>query len=146
MPSSTSLCVSGNENTDVAMVPAHVLGDLSEVLINRLDQLLDPLTDRPELGRLDSAIGCLGIGMERQRDGDRTRPARSRIRAELVRRPVQASDGRFQSPIAPTLAAHAGDLTAQGTALPPSRGLGSADFLLKASILIQFRSLCVARQ
>lgn len=47
VPRSTSLCVSGNENTDVAMVPAHVLGDLSEVLINRLDQLLDRLTDRP---------------------------------------------------------------------------------------------------
>lgn len=53
-----------------------------------------------------------------------------------MRRPVQASDGRSHSPISPTLVAHAGDLTAQGTALPPSRGLGSADFLLKASILI----------
>ncbi len=76
-----------SENVGVAAVPDHVLDELAEVLIDRIDQLLDRVTDRAvgapppgsaawelEWSARDTAIGRARIA------------ERSRVRDELARR------------------------------------------------------------
>ncbi|OAK54059.1 hypothetical protein [Rhodococcoides kyotonense] len=76
-----------SENVGVAAVPDHVLDGLAEVLIDRIDQLLDRVTDRAvgapppgsaawelEWSARDTAIGRARVA------------ERSRVREELARR------------------------------------------------------------
>lgn len=71
----------------MAMVPDRVLDDLAEVLIDRLDQLLDRLTDRalaaPTPG---SAVWELEWSDRESETGRARAVERSRVRSELVRR------------------------------------------------------------
>ncbi|OZE80105.1 hypothetical protein CH298_26385 [Rhodococcoides fascians] len=75
------------EDVDAAAVPDRVLDDLAEVLVDRLDQLLDRLTDRalaaPTPG---SAVWELEWSDRDSPIGRARSVERSRVRAELVRR------------------------------------------------------------
>ena len=82
-----------SENVGVAAVPDHVLDGLAEVLIDRIDQLLDRVTDRAvgapppgsaaweaEWSARDTAIGRARVA------------ERSRLRDELARRAFAGLD------------------------------------------------------
>ncbi len=84
---STVSRVSGNEDVGVAMVPDRVLDDLAEVLIDRLDQLLDRLTDRALAAPTPGSAVWESEWSDRESDTGRARAVeRSRVRSELVRR------------------------------------------------------------
>lgn len=90
--------MSGNENVGVAMVPPRVLDDLAEVLIDRLDQLLDRLTDRALAAPTPGSAAWESEWSVRDTDAGREREReRSRVRAELVRR-AGAGLGTLASP------------------------------------------------
>nr|WP_143546990.1 hypothetical protein [Rhodococcus sp. 06-418-1B] len=79
--------MSGNGNVGVAMVPARVLDELAEVLIDRLDQLVDRLTDRAVAAPSPGSAVWESEWSERDSEAGRARALeRSRVRAELVRR------------------------------------------------------------
>ena len=101
VPSSTVSRVSENESVGVIQVPDRVLEDLAEVLIDRLDQFLDRLTDRA----LDAPTAGSAVWesewSDRESSIGRARAVeRSRVRAELLRR---ASAGLGMADVAPPL-------------------------------------------
>lgn len=79
--------VSGNENVGVAAVPDRVLDDLAEVLVDRLDQLLDRLTDRALAAPTPGSAVWESEWSDRDSPIGRARAVeRSWVRGELVRR------------------------------------------------------------
>lgn len=79
--------VSECESVDAAAVPNNVLDELAEVLIDRLDQLLDRLTDRALAAPTPGSAAWESEWSIRNTETGRAREReRSRIRAELVRR------------------------------------------------------------
>lgn len=84
---STVSRVSGNENVGVATVPPRLLDDLAEVLIDRLDQLLDRLADRALAAPTPGSTVWESEWNDRETEAGRARALEhSRVRAELVRR------------------------------------------------------------
>lgn len=79
--------VSDYEFVGVAVVPGRVLDELAEVLIDRLDQLLDRLTDRALAAPTPGSAVWESEWNDRETATGRARTLeRSRVRAELVRR------------------------------------------------------------
>lgn len=79
--------VSEYESDGVVVVPDHVLDELAEVLIDRLDQLLDRLTDRALAAPPPGSAVWESEWSVRDTEAGRARAReRSRVRAELARR------------------------------------------------------------
>lgn len=75
------------EDVDAATVPDRVLDDLAEMLVDRLDQLLDRLTDRALAAPTPGSAVWESEWSDRDSVIGRARAVeRSRVRAELVRR------------------------------------------------------------
>ena len=79
--------MSQNEPVGVVPAPDRVLDDLAEVLIDRLDQLLDRLTDRALAAPTPGSAVWESEWSDRDSAIGRARASeRSRVRAELLRR------------------------------------------------------------
>lgn len=86
-PGSTVSRVSESESVDAAAVPERVLDELAEVLIDRLDQLLDRLADRALAAPTPGSAAWELEWSDRETETGRARAReRSRVRAELLRR------------------------------------------------------------
>lgn len=86
-PGSTVSRVSENESVDAAAVPDRVLDELAEVLIDRLDQLLDRLADRALAAPTPGSAVWESEWSDRETETGRARAReRSRVREELLRR------------------------------------------------------------
>lgn len=82
-------CVS--ESNDVGVVPVsdRVLNELADVLVDRIDQLLDRLTDRAMAAPTPGSRGWESVWNERDTAAGRARAdEQARVRDELTRRAV----------------------------------------------------------
>ena len=89
VPVSTVLCVGESDVVGVFPVSDRVLDGLADVLLDRIDQLLDRLTDRAMAAPTPGSRVWESAWNERDTMAGRARSAeRSRIRAELTYRAV----------------------------------------------------------